>query len=158
MKPGTKSSVRWTVLTALTCLAVLAAGVAQAVLPPRVYEQRARDSRIKAIAKLESMSVVGENDYSVIRSLRFTLEKNLAADPAQGVFFGTCHSLKPGGDPPAGGTIYYQPKVGKRYFVTISRDGGSITSLTLLTPALEKALLEHPDKVKFGFGSARVEP
>jgi hypothetical protein len=157
MKPGTKSAIRRFSLAALAGVAVLTATAAQAVMPPYVYERQARESKIKAIAVLEHMTVEGENNYSLTRKLRFKLEKSLAAEPAGDVFFGTCHSVKPGGHPPPGGTIYYRPEAGKRYFVTIANDGGAITSLTLLTPVLEKALLYQPDKVQFSFGTARVK-
>lgn len=41
-------------------------------------------------------------------------------------------------------------------FVTLSEDGGAITSYTPLTDTLEKALEEAPETVRFGFTSAYV--
>jgi len=49
----------------------------------------------------------------------------------------------------AGGTIYFYPHVGSRVFVTVSDDGGSITTLPTMTKKLGKAIHETPEKLKF---------
>ena len=48
--------------------------------------------------------------------------------------------------------LFFSPEVGERVFVTISSNGGEITSYTILDNALENALLSGPDAVKIGIG------
>ena len=48
--------------------------------------------------------------------------------------------------------LFFSPEVGDRVFVTISSDGGEITSYTALDNSLENALLNDPESVKIGIG------
>ena len=55
-----------------------------------------------------------------------------------------------------GPTVYFHPAKGDRVFVTVSEDGGAITSLTPMTPELEKGIRETPDKIRYGISRAYV--
>ena len=76
-------------------------------------------------------------------------------------FTGTCKSVdtKEQQPPPLqGGNIYLYPEKNQQVYVTITSDGGPITSYTISTPELEKAVLSTPEKIQYGFSTARVSP
>lgn len=140
------------------CLIILFWSAASlAVMPPYVYEERAQNSKIKAIAVVVRVEKIEETKQSTLNKIYFKTEKSIGpAAPAQ--FTAQCYSVdRKWQKPPVGGTLYYYPVEGQRVFVTVSADGGQITSYTKLTPELEKALLEDPGSVKFGMGEAYVE-
>ncbi|KIX15425.1 hypothetical protein [Dethiosulfatarculus sandiegensis] len=145
------SSAGW--IMALAVLGVLCLSLpAQAVLPPKVYEQRALDSKIKAIAVVKSMQEVKRQRNCQQMKLVFTLEKAIAGTEAPQSFSGLCWVLLPGGRPMPGPKIYYRPQNGQRVFVSISEDGGQITTFTEMTPELEHALNQKPPAIKYGMG------
>jgi hypothetical protein len=127
-----------------------------AVMPPAHYRQLAERSKIKAIAVVEAVRLVNNGKRYSIQDAVFKLETRFSEDVPER-FSGTCYSVlhkwqKPG----VGGKIYYYPKKGDRVFVTVSDDGGSITSYTRLTPKLEATLKNDPESIVFGMGDARI--
>ena len=102
MKPEVKPAATAIVLVMVAWLAALfASPQAGAVMPPRVYEKQAKESRGKAMAVLQDLAIVGQNDCSLKYRLTLKLEKSLAG-PLPRFFHGTCYALIPGKNPPPG--------------------------------------------------------
>ena len=129
------------------------AGQALALMPPRVYAERSEKARIKAIAVIVEV-VTDEAAGSSVATFRS--EYRLTPD-APNIFTGTCRSSRTEAEKGmVGPTVYFHPAKGDRVFVTVSEDGGSITSLTPMTPELEKAVRETPGKIRYGISKAYV--
>jgi len=127
-----------------------------AVMPPAHYRRLAEESKIKATAVVDFVLRAEDGKRYSTQRVAFRLETAFSENVPDR-FSGSCYSVlhrwqKPG----VGGEIYYYPRKGDRVFVTVSTDGGWITSYTRLTPALEAALRENPGAVIFGMGEARV--
>ena len=146
---------------------------ANAVLPPEQYAQRAEKSKIKAIATVVNVEVLSIGKYSSFKEVTFKLEydfiekksklhtifRKLLGNKTPDKFTGLCSSVdtkEQNENIMAGGTIYFYPYVGSRVFVSISEDGGSITTLTKMTAKLEKSIRDTPEKLKFRMGSIYI--
>ena len=139
-------------------LVVIAATTTPAVLPPRVYQERIRDSKIKALAVVESAEKLAEKRGVIDLKVTFRAAKSFGARSVTGSFIGFCKAFNPksGHTPMAGPTIYLDPKVGQTVYVTVSDLKGRITSLTRATPRLMEALIRRPETVQPGMASVRV--
>jgi hypothetical protein len=140
-------------MTTLLLLAALTLP-ANALMPPRVYAERSEQSKIKAIAVIvavESDQATGKNKVT------FRNEYSLTADfPA--TFTGFCFSAVTDKQKNmVGPTVYFHPHEGDRVFVTVTGDRGDITSMTPVTPELEKAVRNTPEKIRYGISKAYVE-
>ena len=131
---------------------------AYGVLPPEIYEQRALSSAIKAVAVIEEVEIVDKTDRSTFKKVLFGLEKAFCEDVPK-KFSGFCYSVDhEWQNPGMGGTIHYYPRKGKRVLVTVTKDGGSITSFTNLSPELKKALNDTGLKnILFRMGRAVIK-
>ena len=133
------------------------------VLPPKVYKEAAQSSIIKAIAIVKKVKILDETNRSTFKQVLFKLEKSLTRGLLQKKvpqeFSGSCYSVDhKWQDPGYGGTIHYYPSKGARVFVTVSSDGGSITSYTTLSPAFEEELNKNGLKnIEFGMGHAYIK-
>lgn len=132
-------------------LTLLGIGPAQAVMPPIHYQKAAEASAIKAIARVERVETVdASRRYSTLRTT-FRLEKALFGAVVPETFQGVSHAvLHAWQEPGVGGTVFIQPHAGERAYVTVKEDGGGITSYTILTPVLERALIETPERIFYG--------
>ena len=139
------------------CLCCVAANTALAVLPPYVYKERIEKSKIKAIAEVQAIKVTKTSRGVQIKLVTFKLEQVFVDGGVPASFTGQCHSLLPGVVPAPGGTIYMRPQKGERVYVTVSQNGGQITSYTRMTPRLDEALRKRPETVKPGMATVRVE-
>jgi hypothetical protein len=148
----------FTVFMAMITLCCFAA-TSFAVLHPKYYAKRAKESKIKAIAQVKAVKVMDHHKAVDYKRVVFKLDKAFGKETPPQVFTGRCESVnkrfyeRP---PGVGGTIYYYPAKGERVYVTISDNDGSITSYTKLTPKLEKALRKNYKKVKIKMGTAYV--
>ncbi len=71
-----------------------------------------------------------------------------------------CHNFKsfyPWDVPTTGGPKYYYPKKGERVFVTISYQGGEITSMIIMDKNFEKKYKSNPKAVKYDCNGAYFE-
>jgi len=151
---------------------------ANAVLPPEYYKQYAEESKIKAVATITHVETLSIGKYSSFKKATFRLEhvfrkkrsktmtkvysalRKLSGNETPQVFTGLCNSVdteEQNKNIMAGGTIYFYPYVGARVFVTVSSDGGSITTLTTLTPEMEKVIRETPEKLEFSMGGIYIK-
>lgn len=152
--PDLKNGNTWLMLVACLALVCLAASPALSILPPEVYVTRSENSAIKGIATIQSVTDVDIGPRYTTKCVTFAMEYSLVAGgPA--TFTGTCKSRETPeqrANQEVGGTIYYTPKEGERVFVTVSHDSGSITTLTAMTPQLEKIVRTEPSRLVYGMG------
>ncbi|WP_316861708.1 hypothetical protein [uncultured Cohaesibacter sp.] len=149
-----------TVLLLISVLATsLYPGVVHAVMPPQHYADRSQNSKIKAIAVIVDVQRLHIGKRYTEKKVSFRTDFALTTDTGE-LFTGTCKSV----DTPfqeanvmVGGNIYFYPAEGQRVFVTVSDDGGEITSLTPMTQELEHAVRETPEKLRYGIGNAGVK-
>ena len=140
----------------LLILALSLSTPALAVRHPRHYQRQAEESKIKAIAIVERVKETQKGKRYSTQRVTFRLVQPFEEDIPQ-AFMGYCSAvLHKWQRPGVGGEIYFYPRKGDRVLVTVSRDGGFITSYTRVTPKLEKALNEDPESVVFGMGEASV--
>ena len=126
---------------------------ALALMPPQVYAERSEQAKIKAIAVIVEVATDEAAGSSVAT---FRSEYRLTPDAPE-TFTGTCRSARTEAERGmVGPTVYFHPQKGDRVFVTVSEDGGAITSLTPVTPELEKAVRETPGKIRYGVSEAYV--
>jgi hypothetical protein len=129
----------------------------EAVRLPQFYADMAEASKIKATAVVTSVEIIERTKRSTSKKVVFELRHSFS-DSVPATFSGTCYSVDHSWqEPGAGGTIYHYPKKGQRVYVTISADGGSITSYTAIDEALEGMFIENPGKISYGMGKAYLE-
>ncbi|MBF0278766.1 MAG: hypothetical protein HQM13_13280 [SAR324 cluster bacterium] len=113
-----------------TSLSIIA-GDSFAVRSPDYYEKRIENSTIKAIAVVQSIEVLELTRRHTYKRATFKLEKSLA-EPVPAIFTGTFYSVDYfWQNPGEGGIKYIYPEKGQRVLVTITENGGSITSIRL---------------------------
>lgn len=133
-------------------------GAAFAVMPPEHYIRAALASEIKAVARITAVEDLEVTARSSRKQVTFSLIR--AFEP--GIphrFRGTCHSVdRKGQNPGVGGRLYYYPVKGLEVLVTVSRDGGAITSMTPMTGTLDRlTALGGLSQVQFAMGWAVPE-
>ena len=119
--------------------------LAQAVMLPEFYEQRERESKIKAIAVVEEVELVSkypergvEKKMVTFRSLRALTEEKVPE-----TFTGYCYSVMEGKMPAPGGTIYCYPIKNLKVYVAVDDDKGTITSYSAITDEEEKRIIDE---------------
>lgn len=129
----------------------------EAVRLPEFYVQMAEASKIKATAVVTSVEIIERTKQSTSKKVVFEL-RHPFSDSVPATFSGTCYSIDHAWqEPGAGGTIYHYPKKGQKVYVTISADGGSITSYAAIDETLEKMFIQNPGKIRYGMGKAYLE-
>ena len=144
-------------LTTLIMPLALAIPAAFAVRSPEHYENLAHSSKIKAIAIVKEIKALDESKQATRKEVVFQLEKGLGNDLPQ-YFRGTCFSVDHSWqDPGVGGTIYYYPQKDSKVLVTVSSNGGAITSYTTLSPELEAEIRNNGlANISFAMGRAAI--
>ena len=145
----------------LFCLLLIfsVSGTAHAVLPPHHYAQQAMNSDIKALAVVRQVIVLSESKQSTRKKIVFENKKGFSSLTPL-LFSGTCYSVDHDWQAPfAGGTLYYYPALGQKVLVTVTRNGGAITSYTPLDAALEDEILRNGlTHIEFNMGKAAIRP
>lgn len=114
-----------------------------AVLPPDVYKERIKNSKVKAIAEVKSVKIIETTKQNTYKLVTFKLKNALVPDVPK-KFTGYCYSVDfPWQTPGVGGIIYYYPHKGDLAHVTISKDGGRITSYQVLTEEDTEKVIEN---------------
>jgi len=121
-----------------------------AMLPPEVYEQMIKESKIKAIATVKKVKIIKKNKYTIEERVFFHLEKAMDKTNVPDEFSGLCKSVRKNQMRLIGSDVHFYPLKNDRVFVTITTEGGSITSYTTLTPELEDKVNKNFDEMKFG--------
>ena len=137
---------------------ILLAQAGYAIMPPRVYRKAIRESSIKAVARVKSVTVYDRSELYVRKKVVFELIKSYGPVTPKKEFVGYCESATD--KPIVGGTIYYYPNVGEVAFVTLGGNSlaGYFTSYTLLTPELSDTLeRDGLSGLKYGIGEVYVK-
>lgn len=139
------------------CFILLLCNTALAVMPPGHYSAKASDSRIKAVAVVKEVIILSETKEKTRKKIVFELEKGFEKNIPQ-IFTGNCCSVDHHWQSPlTGGRIYYYPVTGQRVLVTVSNNGGNITSLTTLHTDLEQEIDKNRLlNISFKMGKAQI--
>lgn len=138
---------------------LLMAAQAFAIMPPRVYAERSEKAEIKAIAVVTDVKVLEVGESYSTKRVTFETEYAITKDTKKKfiVFCKSVDSKEQEENIIFGGNVYFYPAKGERAFVTATGNGGEITSMTPLTPELEKAIRTAPETIRYGISSAGVE-
>ena len=142
---------------AITCLLLLlAAPLAQA--GGRDYlALQAEDSEIKAIGEVVSVRRVSSNSDGTFKQVTF--KRLYAVTPyIPQSFVGGCKTMEYAWQKRSGDMVYFKPSKGQRVYVTITTNGGAITSYTPINPRLEAAIRNEPNRLTYSNGRAKVLP
>ena len=131
----------------IACCGCLCA-LAYAIMPPEVYEERERESKIKAIAVVEEIEVVSTYPErgTEEKKVTFRLLRPLTGEKVPEKFTGYCYSVLDGKMPAPGGTIYCYPIKGIKAYVAIDDNGGTITGYSAIGEEEEKRIVEEYEK------------
>lgn len=117
----------------------------------------AEESEIKAIAVVSNVLKMSRNADGTFT--RVTFKRLYALTPyTPDSFVGACKVIENGWQKRNAGTIYFLPKQGQRVYVTITTNGGAITSYTPINPELDHAVREEPYRLTYKKGKASVIP
>ena len=117
----------------------------------------AEDSEIKAIATVSRVQKMSRNSDGTFT--RVTFKRIYALTPyTPKSFVGACKVMESGWQKRLKGTVYFKPRQGQRVFVTITTNGGAITSYTLISPELDHVVRKEPYRLAYSKGRASVIP
>ncbi|WP_316898136.1 hypothetical protein [Pseudodesulfovibrio indicus] len=124
---------------------------------PDYLAMMAQESEIKAIAIVSRVLVMGNNADGTLKNVTF---KNVyAITPyVPKTFVGGCKTLESNWQKRAEGMIYFNPKPGQKVFVTVTSNGGAITSLTPISAALDHVVRNEPHRLTYAHGKASILP
>lgn len=141
-----------TALLALVLFAVPALAADSDYLDRMAYE-----SEIKSIAVISRVQRMGANADGTF--LRVVFRTDYAVTPfTPKTFVGGCKTMESGWQKRSPGTVYFNPRAGQKVFVTVTTNGGAITSLTPMTPLLDAVVRSDPARLAFNKGRAEVIP
>jgi hypothetical protein len=132
------------------------------VLPARAQDpdylsMMAQESEIKAIATVSKILIMAHNSDGTLKNVTF--KKLYAITPyVPDKFVGGCKSFDGGWQRRAEGMIYFNPRPGQKVFVTVTTDGGAITSFTPLNAALDYVVRNEPYRLTYSHGRATITP
>ncbi len=130
---------------------------AWAVMPPSHYAQRAEESKIQALAVVESIKVLERGKHNTKKKVIFRLEHPFS-DNIPDTFSGICYSVDHKWQKPLeGGTIHFYPQQGILAYVTVSADGGMMTTYTPLDETAAELFVENAGKIRHSMGGAYVD-
>lgn len=117
----------------------------------------AQQSEIKAIAVVSNVQRMSRNADGTF--LRVTFKRSYAVTPyTPKSFVAGCKTMENSWQKRNPGTIYFNPKKGQTVYVTITTDGGAITSYTPITAQLNAVVREEPHRITYSKGRASVIP
>ncbi len=117
----------------------------------------AEDSEIKAIAIVTNVQRMSNNSDGTFK--RVTFKRVYAVTPfTPQTFVAGCKTMESQWQKRSPDMVYFNPRKGQKVYVTITTNGGAITSFTPLTPQLETVLKNEPHRVAYSKGKASVIP
>ncbi|WFS62675.1 hypothetical protein LF599_00530 [Pseudodesulfovibrio thermohalotolerans] len=117
----------------------------------------ARESEVKAIATVSKIQVVGNNADGTLKSVTF--KTVYAVTPfIPKTFTGGCKTLESRWQKRGEGMIYFNPRPGQKVFVTVTTNGGAITSFTPMNVELDHVIRNEPYRLVFSHGKASIAP
>lgn len=117
----------------------------------------AEQSEIKAIALVKEVRLMGARRDGTLYEVSF---KSLyALTPfTPSPFTGGCKAYEYAWQQKSKDMVYFKPRRGDRVYVTVSANGGAITSLTPLTPRLDSVVRKEPGRITYRHGKAVILP
>ncbi len=144
--------------------------IAYCILPPSIMKKKIYDSEIKGVAKVVSLNQLSSDELDKKIEVEFEFEcffdfknpenelkENRIIDSKGKIVKLIIFQPLEGDLPRKGGPIFYQPEVGKKYFVTGKRAGDVVTSLTEMNQKLEAAIKNNPASIEAGMTSVYVK-
>lgn len=117
----------------------------------------AEDSEIKAIAVVTNVQRMSHNSDGTFQ--RVTFKRVYAITPfTPKKFVAGCKTMQQRWQKRSEDMVYFKPRKGQKVYVTITTNGGAITSYTPLTRQLETVLKQEPHRVAYSRGKAKVIP
>ncbi|QGY39431.1 hypothetical protein GM415_04610 [Pseudodesulfovibrio cashew] len=150
--------LKYSYLILLLALLILAAPHAAGAASGTDFLSRmAEESEIKAIAVVAGVRQVSANSDGTF--LQVTFKRVYALSPyTPKLFVGGCKRMDSGWQRRSPDMIYFKPKRGQKVFVTVTTDGGAITSYTPLNRQLDTVIREEPYRIIYSEGRAKVAP
>jgi hypothetical protein len=143
--------------TLLSILFVLALALPARGQDPDYLSIMAQESEIKAIATVAKIQVMAHNSDGTLKNVTF--KKIYAITPyVPKTFIGGCKTFVGGWQKRAEGMIYFNPRPGQKVFVTVTTNGGAITSFTPLNAALDHVVRNEPHRLTYSHGRAAIQP
>ena len=133
-----------------------------AALPARAQDadylsMMAQESEIKAIATVAKVQVMANNADGTLKNVTFKTVYAITPYVPKN-FVGGCKTLESNWQKRAQGMIYFNPKPGQKVFVTVTTNGGAITSLTPMSAALDHVVRNEPYRLIYSHGKASIQP
>lgn len=117
----------------------------------------AEDSEIKAIAVVTNVRRMSGNSDGTFKHVTF--KRVYAVTPfIPKTFVGGCKTMESAWQKRSPDMVYFNPRKGQKVYVTITTNGGAITSYTLINRQLETVLKQEPHRVAYRRGKANVVP
>jgi len=117
----------------------------------------AQESEIQAIATVSNVQVMSHNSDGTFK--RVTFNRIYAVTPfTPKSFVGGCKTMKFSWQKRAPGTVYFKPRPGQRVYVTITTNGGAITSYTPINVELDHVVRKEPHRLAYSKGRASIVP
>jgi hypothetical protein len=117
----------------------------------------AEQSEIKSIAVVSKVQRMGPNADGTFLYVTFKRGFSVSSFTPDS-FVGGCKTMESRWQKRSPGTVYFNPKPGQKVYVTVTTDGGAITSYTLLTPQLEAVIRTAPERLAYSKGRAEIIP
>jgi len=117
----------------------------------------AEDSEIKAIAVVSNVKRMSGNSDGTFK--RVTFKRVYGVTPfIPKSFVGGCKTMESAWQKRSPDMVYFNPRKGQKVYVTITTNGGAITSYTPINRQLETVLKQEPHRVAYSRGKANVIP
>ena len=117
----------------------------------------AEQSEIKCIAVVTKVQRMGPNSDGTFLYVTFRRDYAVSSfTPAS--FVGGCKRLESSWQKRAPGMVYFNPRQGEKVYVTITTNGGAITSYTPITPTLDAVIRNAPGRLAYSKGRAQIIP
>lgn len=115
----------------------------------------AQESEIKAIATVSSVRRMSSNADGTFK--RVVFKRIYAITPfTPKSFVGGCKSYEYAWQKRSKDMVYFKPRKGQKVFVTITTNGGAITSFTPMNAALDHVIRNEPHRLTYSRGRASI--
>jgi len=117
----------------------------------------AEESEIKAIATVSKVQRMSHNSDGTFTRVSF--KRIYAVTPfTPKTFIGGCKILDSKWQKRIEGFVYFRPKRGQKVYVTITTNGGAITSFTPIDAELDHVVRKEPNRLSYSQGRAGIVP
>ena len=140
---------------AVACLLLLLAAFSAQARGQDYLSLQAENSEIKAIGEVVSVRRVSNNSDGTFKQVTF--RRVYAVTPyIPKKFVGGCKTMEYAWQKRSGDMVYFNPRKGQRVYVTVTTNGGAITSYTPVNAHLEAVIRNDPGRVAYSNGRAEI--